>query len=71
MRIGPLIFGRGWILLLPVLLALTWHRVDELREAHQRIWNLTGRYFSVQSQMRQIRTEAMSRVKTEGRPATR
>jgi hypothetical protein len=64
-RLSSLIFGRGWVLLLPVLLALSWHRVDELRETHERIWNLTSRYFSVQSQMRQIRADAMSRVKKE------
>jgi hypothetical protein len=67
MQIGPWFFGRGWCLLLPALLALAWHRVEDLRAAHQLLRDAATRYSGVRQDMRQIRSEAMSRMKTERR----
>lgn len=71
MRLGPWFFGRGWCLLLPALLALAWYRVHDLRAAHRHLGKAVVRYHSVQREMRQIRSDAMSRMKTERRSATR
>jgi hypothetical protein len=71
MRLGPWFFGRGWCLLLPALLVLAWHRVEDMRSAHHLLRNAATRYGSVRQDMRQIRGDAMSRMKTERRSATR
>lgn len=65
LRGSSLIFGRGWILLLPVVLAISWSRAEEIRSAHRQLWSLTSRYFGIQHDMREIRAKAMSRVKKE------
>ena len=68
MRISRWFTPRAWYLMIPVILGVSWARVEDLRASHQQIWQLTGRYTGVRQEMRQIRSHALSRIKTEPRP---
>lgn len=65
MRITSLFFGRHWALLLPAVIALSSYRIEDLRVAHQEIWNLTQRYAGIQQQLRQIRAESLKHIRIE------
>lgn len=68
MRLGPLSFGREWRLMLALVLGLACCRFDDLQPARRMIGDLIQRYATTRQEMRNIRADAMSRVKTERRP---
>lgn len=68
MRLRPLSFGREWRLMLALVLGLACCRVEDLQPARQLIGDFFQRYSAARQEMRNIRADAMSRVKTERRP---